>query len=288
MFELPVLEALSLEQAADGFLRPFDLAKAPLFRAALWTDGADHWYLLMDSHHIVGDGLSTPLVMERLDRLYQQKEPEMPQVSYIDWAYQQSKRKPPACRYRQYWSEKLSASPEGLELPTDYPRPPVFDFKGRQVSFALPRPLSEACEQLCRQKGSPLLCCLRRPTASFCPPSAASGICWSARRFPGVCSRSCGGSAAFLNTLPLRLTLTEQMSVSDLFEQLRVETAGLLDHQAMPLEELVSMLELPRSLAQNALYQALFSLRPCGRTALCWTGSRLPICLSRPAAPSWI
>ena len=24
----------------------------------------------MDSHHIVGDGLSTPLVMERLDRLY--------------------------------------------------------------------------------------------------------------------------------------------------------------------------------------------------------------------------
>lgn len=52
------------------------------------------------------------------------------------------------------------------------------------------------------------------------------------------------------------------MSVSDLLEQLRVETAGLLDHQAMPLEELVSMLELPRSLAQNALYQALFSLRP--------------------------
>ena len=47
MFELPVLEALSLEQAADGFLRPFDLAKAPLFRAALWTDGADHWYLLV-------------------------------------------------------------------------------------------------------------------------------------------------------------------------------------------------------------------------------------------------
>lgn len=263
MFELPVLEALSLEQAADGFLRPFDLAKAPLFRAALWTDGADHWYLLMDSHHIVGDGLSTPLVMERLDRLYQQKEPEMPQVSYIDWAYQQSKKETSSLPDRQYWSEKLSAAPEGLELPTDYPRPPVFDFKGRQVSFALPRPLSEACEQLCRQKG----------ITPFMLFAAAYGILLSAvsgkrdllvgtpvsGRLQPQLRRVCG---PFLNTLPLRLTLTEQMSVSDLLEQLRVETAGLLDHQAMPLEELVSMLELPRSLAQNALYQALFSLRP--------------------------
>lgn len=263
MFELPVLEALSLEQAADGFLRPFDLAKAPLFRAALWTDGADHWYLLMDSHHIVGDGLSTPLVMERLDRLYQQKEPEMPQVSYIDWAYQQSKKETSSLPDRQYWSEKLSAAPEGLELPTDYPRPPVFDFKGRQVSFALPRPLSEACEQLCRQKG----------ITPFMLFAAAYGILLSAvsgkrdllvgtpvsGRLQPQLRRVCG---PFLNTLPLRLTLTEQMSVSDLLEQLRVETVGLLDHQAMPLEELVSMLELPRSLAQNALYQALFSLRP--------------------------
>lgn len=40
MFELPVLEALSLEQAARRLSAPFDLAKAPLFRAALWTDGA--------------------------------------------------------------------------------------------------------------------------------------------------------------------------------------------------------------------------------------------------------
>ena len=117
MFELPVLEALSLEQAADGFLRPFDLAKAPLFRAALWTDGADHWYLLMDSHHIVGDGLSTPLVMERLDRLYQQKEPEMPQVSYIDWAYQQSKKETSSLPDRSTGAKNCRLRPKGWSFP---------------------------------------------------------------------------------------------------------------------------------------------------------------------------
>lgn len=41
----------------------------------------------------------------------------MPQVSYIDWAYQQSKKETSSLPDRQYWSEKLSAAPKGWSFP---------------------------------------------------------------------------------------------------------------------------------------------------------------------------
>ena len=275
-FDLPLLEAASLEEAAGRFLRPFDLGKAPLLRAALWTDESNRWYLLVDSHHIIGDGLSTPLILERLNLLYQGKDPQIPQMHYIDWTYHHAGEKTSLPEDRRYWGELLSPLPEGLELPTDCPRPPVFDFKGGQVKFVLPAPFSEECENFCRQKGiTPFMLFVAAYGVLLSAVSGKQdlliGTPVSGRLHPQL-QKICG---PFLNTLPLRLTLSEQMPLHAFWEQVRRQTADLLDHQAMPLEELVSMLELPRSLAQNTLYQAMFSLRPLRSDRFTWDGQAL-------------
>ncbi|MDD3193003.1 MAG: amino acid adenylation domain-containing protein [Oscillospiraceae bacterium] len=261
-FELPILEGQDLDEAAGRFLRPFELSQAPLMRAALWQENAGRWHLLLDSHHIIGDGMSTPLMMDRLDRLYRGEPAPAPETGYLDYAFGLGQESASPAD-RAYWNDRLSPLPEELDLPTDYPRPPVFDFKGGQVAFVLPQQLSGACDRLCEQQGiTPFMLFL---TAFGILLSAVSGrrdllvgTPVAGRQRPEL-QKICG---PFLNTLPLRLVFSEEMPLADCFEQARRETAGMLDHQAMPLEELASMLELPRTLSQNPLYQALFSLRP--------------------------
>jgi len=64
------------ERAEDDimnkFVRPFDLSEAPLFRVNL-VEKEGYGLLLMDIHHIIGDGESIKKFMKELSRLYSKK-----------------------------------------------------------------------------------------------------------------------------------------------------------------------------------------------------------------------
>ena len=53
----------------SGLVRPFDLSKDDLFRAAIVTDEEDH-YLFLDGHHILFDGESLVVLMRDLEDAY--------------------------------------------------------------------------------------------------------------------------------------------------------------------------------------------------------------------------
>lgn len=61
---------LSEETSADGFVRPFDLSQAPLFRAGLVRVGNEKHLLLVDMHHIISDGVSVQLFIREFTELY--------------------------------------------------------------------------------------------------------------------------------------------------------------------------------------------------------------------------
>ena len=119
-FTLAQLEGDTLEQAASLFIRPFSLDKAPLLRAGLWRDGEGTQFLFLDVHHIIGDGMSTPLMLERLYRCYEGGEAVSGDADYLDYAYWQSRdRMEEKTTDRDYWREHLSPLPEPLLLPAD-------------------------------------------------------------------------------------------------------------------------------------------------------------------------
>ena len=66
-FEFETIDGRTFEEASNAFLRPFDLTRAPLLRAGVWCSPYDEWYLFVDSHHIIGDGMSTSVILQRLD-----------------------------------------------------------------------------------------------------------------------------------------------------------------------------------------------------------------------------
>jgi len=56
----------------NEFIRPFDLSEAPLFRISL-VERKGYCLLLMDIHHIIGDGETTKKLMKELSQIYSKK-----------------------------------------------------------------------------------------------------------------------------------------------------------------------------------------------------------------------
>ena len=261
-FVLPVFRGGCLEEVAEPLLAPFHLDQAPLLRAALWEEEPGQWVLLMNLHHIIGDGLTTPILLSRLDALYRGQTAAPQPLTYLDYAWQLAQKAGRPDRL-DYWTTRLADLPEALELPGDFSRNHEFDFRGGTVTHTLSRTLSEACDTFCTQKGiSPYMFFL-----------GAFGILLS--RLSGKQDMLVGAAAAgrlmpetrtmcgpFINTLPLRLTPDCSQTVDSYLECVRAEVNGMLDHQQAGLEEIVSALGLKRTLSQSPLYQVMFSQRP--------------------------
>ena len=57
----------------SNFVKPFDLSKAPLFRAKVITLKNHRMLLLLDMHHIISDGTSLSILLQELCDLYNGK-----------------------------------------------------------------------------------------------------------------------------------------------------------------------------------------------------------------------
>ena len=274
-FALPVFRDCALEEAAAPILAPFQLDCPPLLRAALWEEEPGRWVLLLNIHHIIGDGLTTPVLLRRLDRLYQGIAPAAQPLTYLDYAWHLARRADEAGRL-DYWTQRLSPLPESLELPGDFARTRTFDFRGNTIAHTLSRELSAACDEFCARKGvSPYMFFL-----------AAFGLLLS--RLSGKEDLVVGAAAAgrllpetremcgpFINTLPLRLLPGRDQSLDDYLSQVRDEVNGMLDHQQVGLEEIVSALGLKRTLSQSPLFQVIFSQRPVDAAGFTLDGAPL-------------
>ena len=272
-FELETLIADSFEEASGAFLRPFDLAKAPLLRAALWQSPDGEWYLFVDSHHIIGDGMSTPLILKRLDQAYVDGRAEADWTFY-DYLYTEELEREEKSEL-EYWVSHLKEVPEPLVLPGDFVRPKSFDFKGKEMEITLSREEGAALTQFAKKQG----------VSEYVLFLAAFGVLLAAisgredfvigapvagRTLPDA-SKICG---PFINTLPLRLRPEQSMSVSNWVKRVQEEVAGMLDHQQISLEEIIRALDLPRQ-EQNALYQIMLTQSPVDEDAFCLDGGKM-------------
>ena len=266
-FELEWLTGADFEEVSKKFLRPFDLGRAPLLRAGIWQEPDGNRILFMDSHHIIGDGMSTPLVLKRLNEAYGGGTLQVP-LSYTDYAvYLEEEPERGRERERVYWSGHLKELPEPLELPSDFPRPHTFDFKGFEYRFSLSAEESAACDEYCRRHGLTsfmlflgawgILAAKISGREDFLIGTPVAG-----RLHPGT-GGICG---PFINTLPLRLRPEGSKRTETYLQEVQGEVTGLLDHQEISLEELLTLLKLPRS-AQNPLYQIMFSQSPVDTAA---------------------
>ncbi|WP_285410610.1 non-ribosomal peptide synthetase [Pseudomonas sp. FR229a] len=247
---------------------PFDLSRGPLMRVSLVRLAADDHVLLLTQHHIISDGWSMGVLTRELGQLYaaalQDRDDPLPPlpVQYVDYAVWQKQWLSGDVLEQQsrYWRETLSGAPVLLELPTDHKRPPVQDYLGGFVPLVFDEALTARLKALGMQQGTTLFMTL------------LAGFSLLLSRLSGQSDVVIGVPSAnrpqqelegligfFVNTLALRMTQSGTPSVAQWLQQARRVALEAQEHQDLPFEQVVELLNPPRSLAHSPLFQVLFA-----------------------------
>jgi amino acid adenylation domain-containing protein len=249
---------------------PFDLARAPLFRARILRLASDDHVLLFTMHHMIADGRSLEVLYRELSVIYtafscHERSPldELP-IQYVDFACWQEQRLQGTVleRHLSYWRRQLRGAPTVLGLPTDRPRPAIVQFRGATSRLLLPASLTGRLRVLSTEKGVTWFMTL---LASFAV---------LLYRYTGQDDFVLGALVAnrnraetepligyFASPLPLRVQLRGDLTLPELLEGVRETALGAYAHQELPFEKLVDDLALERSLSRNPIFQVAFSLQ---------------------------
>ncbi|MBZ5554817.1 MAG: amino acid adenylation domain-containing protein [Acidobacteriia bacterium] len=276
---LPVVDLSGLEArqrrtefqrlALEESQKPFNLQRAPLWRAKLVRLGEAEHVLLLTQHHIVSDGWSIDVLSHELGVLYEafcsNKPSPLPALSlqYADFAVWQRQWLQGEVLESQlvYWKRQLAGAPALLELPTDRPRPPVQTFVGAVATLDLPKALSEQLRNLARSEGVTLFMLL---LAAF-----QTLLHRYSRQEDVVVGSPIANRTRmeiepligfFVNTLALRTDLSGNPTFRELLARVRAVALGAYSHQDLPFEKLVEEIRPERSLSYSPLFQVAFAL----------------------------
>ena len=249
---------------------PFDLETGPLLRACLVKTAEQEHYLVLTLHHIVTEGWAMDIFARELSALYEafvedRQSPLAPlPVQYLDYSVWQRQWLESGERQRQldYWTAQLGREHPLLELPADRPRPPVQSHQGELFRFDLSDELAARVRAFNADHGLTLFMTMTAALAVLLYRySGQSDLRIGAPVANRIRPESEGLIGAFLNTQVLRCQLDGQMSVGELFEQIRHTVIEGQSHQDLPFDHLVEALQPPRSAAYNPLFQVMCNVQ---------------------------
>lgn len=250
------------EQLIRPFIRPFDLGVGPLFRVNVVRLGADEHLLFLDMHHIVADGISLQLVLQEFAALYEGKTLEPLPMQYKDYANWQGKRRETLQAQEAYWLDVLQGELPVLNLPLDYPRPPLQSFEGDKVTTRIDRSLAQKLRQVAEDTNSTLYMVLLAAYDVLLHKYTGQtdivvGSPVGGRQQPEF-ERLVG---MFVNTLALRSFPQPDKPFRDFLAEVRESCLKAYEHQEWPFEKLVEKLQPVRDLSRNPLFDTMFVLQ---------------------------
>ena len=154
-------EAESLRLTTEDFAAPFDLERGPLVRIGLVRLASDDHVMHVNMHHTITDRWSGAIFERETALLYEafaegrpSPLPPLP-VQYADYSVWQRERMDSEFYREQaaFWKEELAGAPLVLEVPTDFPRPPLQNFKGARAFANYPKRLLDALKERSRREG---------------------------------------------------------------------------------------------------------------------------------------
>ncbi|MGH7581318.1 MAG: non-ribosomal peptide synthetase, partial [Gemmatimonadales bacterium] len=257
--------------------RPFDLARGPLFRASMLRLGAGEHLLLLAMHHIISDGWSLGVLSREITAFYEAFTtgvpaglPDLP-IQYADYAVWQRERLQGERLEREvaYWREQLRGAPPVLELPTDYPRPPVQSTRGARQSILLPAGLTQELRALSQREGVTLfatvLAVFQTLLARY---SGQDDIVIGAPIAGRTRTETEGLIGFFVNTLALRTDLSGNPTFRQLLRRVREVTLGAYAHPDIPFEQLVEELQPERDMSRTPVFQVALAMQNVPRHQL--------------------
>jgi len=240
--------------------RKFVFDGSPLIRIQLCELENRDVLLNISIHHSICDGLSLASLSNKLhvalftpnkvNELYSYS------ASYLDYLCWQEK-----IGHNEgvnYWRTKLDGAPSHIKLPTDFTRPSSVVFDASSSFLQLENVLIEKLTQVSKKyKVSQFTILL---AGFYCLLSRYStqediviGVPFSNRDQPEITNTI----GLFINTLPIRVKLTKDLSFEQLLGQVFESVQEATQYQQTPLLDIIEAVNPSRSASHSPLFQVL-------------------------------
>ncbi|RUL69106.1 non-ribosomal peptide synthetase, partial [Dyella choica] len=264
----------------------FDFARELPLRAWLFALGPDEHVFLLLTHHMVTDGWSWGPLAHDLSEAYaarlQRRAPEWQPlaVQYADFALWQRRMlddetgaESLARQQSAYWHKTLADAPEQLALPVDRVPSSRRSHHGDVVYFVLDADLRRRLHAVARDhQCTPFMVLHAAVAALLAKLGAGDDIVLGtpvAGRIDDALREMVG---FFVNNLVLRVDHSGQPSFAELLSRVRRTDLAAYEHQDLPFERLVDLLNPSRKLTQQPLFQATMVLQNNSRATLSLQG----------------
>ncbi|GIO85791.1 plipastatin synthase subunit C [Paenibacillus faecis] len=252
-----------VQRQISSFILPFDLEEAPLLRIRLLQTGQEENVLFIDMHHIISDGLSGDLMLRELEQLYRGDRLPPLEIQYKDYAAWLNGRLSgeEMKALEAYWLEHFSGELPVLNLPLDYRRPAMQSFNGETLPFSLQSELSGALRELSRDTGSTLFAVMLSAYYVLLSKYTGQEDIVVGSPVAGRQHRDVQDMLGmFINTVALRGFPERHKTFRQIVQEVRDHTLSAIDHQDLPFERLVELLDVDRDTSRNPLFDTMFNL----------------------------
>ena len=269
--DLRGLEPDAREPAAHEVLKResrfrFDLVNGPIMRPTVIRMVDDEHILMLNMHHIATDGYSRSMLYRDLTKIYDAlatgNDPHLPDlaIQYADYAVWQRNWLDGGVADAQldYWKQKLARAPSRLDLPADFPRPPVRSYVGDNMSMMLGIETREALRGAARGADATLFVGLLSALAALLSRYAGQEDVVIGTPFAGRNRTELEEIVGyFINPLALRIDLSGDPTFHELLRRARETTLEAFAHADVPYEMVVRATNPERDLSQTPVFQAL-------------------------------
>ncbi len=250
-------------------LKPFDMSRAPLFRARLLRLGADDHVLLLVVHDIVIDGWSMGVFMEDVARFYaaiaagrqaQLPEPALRFSDFVRWQRQWS-TSAAADRQFAYWHKRLrKASP--LFVNTDSDADDELGARMTRERLHIPDSLLAQLSDLSHGRGATLFVTLLAGfKALLLLRSGRNDICVAIAMANRAQLKTESVIGPFANTAIIRTRIDADLTFHETLDRVRDAVLQAYANQELPFDILADRLADEHGLDPESLIQVYFVLQ---------------------------
>ncbi|MEZ0110973.1 amino acid adenylation domain-containing protein [Catenulispora sp. EB89] len=251
----------------------FDLAAEIPLRAHLYRCGPEEHVLLLVIQHISSDGVSGGPLSRDLATAYAARlEDAAPawaplEVQYKDYALWQREllgdvTDPASLAARQadYWRRELDGVPQPLSLPLDRPRPEQRNLHGDTVRVDVAPQAAARLAGLADEHGMTMAMVMQAGLAVLLGALGGGEDITIGGPIAGRTDEALTDLVGFfVNTQVLRVDLSGGPSFVDVLARVREKALTAYEHQDLPFEMLVELINPNRSMAYQPLFQVAFA-----------------------------
>ena len=254
----------NVSSTIQDFIRPFDLSRAPLLRVGLIKLDEEKHILMTDMHHIISDGVSSPILTQDFFAIYNGEELPPLKLQYRDYSQWQNsnEQKKILGKQEEYWIRKFSDEIPVLSIPLDFPRPGTQRFEGSKVNFEIDVEKTKTLSNLAGEENTTLYSVLLAVyNVLFARITGQEDIIVgspTAGRRHADLEKIIG---VFVNTLAIRNYPLKEKTFIQFLKDVKKSTLDAFENQDYHFEDLVEKISINRDISHNPLFDVVFSLQ---------------------------